>query len=49
VSSSDALKTNEWTRLDPGVQDTKYYVAGVGMVRDVGPTDFLELVSVKTG
>jgi hypothetical protein len=30
-------------------QDTKYYVAGVGMVRDAGPSDFPELVSVKSG
>jgi hypothetical protein len=48
VSSDQALKTEEWTRLDPGLADTKYYVAGIGLVRDVGATDFLELASVRT-
>jgi hypothetical protein len=34
VSSQRALLTREWTPLDPGVVDRKYYVRGIGMVRD---------------
>jgi hypothetical protein len=47
VSSTNAMKTKEFTRLDPGVIDTKWYVRGVGMVRDKGPDDLIELVSVE--
>jgi hypothetical protein len=45
-----SLKTTDWTRLQPGVVENKFYVAGVGNVRTVmteGGTDFSELVSVQ--
>src|SRR3954454_6660702 len=29
---TSALETNEWTRLEPGVLDAKYYVRGIGEV-----------------
>lgn len=52
VSSKHALRTKEFTSLEPGVIDEKYYVRGVGMVRDVNVKpgeDELKLVSVKRG
>ena len=32
ASSSRALLTEEWTPLEPGVLDHKYYVRGIGTV-----------------
>jgi hypothetical protein len=49
VSSDEALKTEEFSLLEPGVLDNKYYVRGIGLVREQtvqGGTDVLELVSV---
>ena len=49
VSSSDALKTEEFSLLEPGVLDNKYYVRDIGLVREQtiqGGSDVLELVSV---
>src|SRR5262245_6637288 len=51
VSSGDALKTREFSLLEPGVVDNKYYVRGVGLVREQtiqGGSDVLELVSVQS-
>jgi hypothetical protein len=48
VSSDDALKTEEFSLLEPGVLDNKYYVRGIGLVREqttVGGSDFFELAS----
>ena len=48
VSTNKALRTKEWTPLEAGVVDNKYYVRGVGTVREVavkGPVERLELVS----
>jgi len=42
VSTSRALRTREWTPLEPGVVEHKYYVRGLGMVKD----DEVSLVSV---
>src|SRR5204863_10045028 len=50
VSSSRAVLTKEWTPLEPGTLDHKYYVRGVGQVKEVtvkGPTERAELVSVR--
>jgi hypothetical protein len=47
-----AMKTREWTPLERGVIDNKYYVRGVGTVREAaakGGDEHLELVSVKRG
>ena len=49
VSSDRALLTKEWTPLEPGTLDHKYYVRGIGEVKEVtvkGPTERAELVSV---
>jgi hypothetical protein len=48
VSSTEALKTEEFSLIDPDVLDNKYYVRGIGLVRDQDARggDFLELVSV---
>jgi hypothetical protein len=48
VSSGDALKTEEFSLLEPGVLDNKYYVRDIGLVREQtvqGGNDVLELVS----
>jgi hypothetical protein len=50
VSSNRALLTKEWTPLEPGTLDHKYYVRGIGQVKEVatrGPTERTELVSVR--
>jgi hypothetical protein len=52
VSSRQALRTREWTPLEPGVIDNKYYVRGIGTVREIavkGPVERLRLVSFKEG
>src|SRR5262245_31828315 len=49
VSSNQALKTEEFSLLEPGVLDNKYYVRDTGVVREQtgqGGNDVLELVSV---
>jgi hypothetical protein len=49
-SSQHALRTKEFNRLEPGVVDNKWYVPGVGQVREQtvrGGSDFLQLVSVE--
>ncbi len=46
----NALKTKEWTKLEPGVLDSKYYVRGIGQVFEgslKGPREYAKLVSVK--
>lgn len=51
VSSHGALRTREWTPLEPGVIDNKFYVRGVGNVREEtvrGPVETLSLVSFRT-
>ena len=43
-----ALRTREWTPLEPGVRDGKWYVRGIGEVREAalkGPVEHAELVS----
>jgi hypothetical protein len=49
VSSNEALKTEEFSLLEPDVLDNKFYVRNIGLVREQtvqGGSDFLELVSV---
>jgi hypothetical protein len=45
-----ALMTREWTPLEPGVRDAKWYVRGIGQVAEKtlkGGSESLELVSFK--
>jgi hypothetical protein len=52
VTTRHALRTKEWTPLEPNVLDNKYYVRGVGTVREVavkGPVERLRLVSFHKG
>ena len=52
VSTNRAVRTKEWTPLEPKTLDNKYYVHGVGTVREIavkGPTERLELVSFTQG
>jgi len=47
-----AMLTKEWTPLEPGVIDHKYYVRGIGTVLErtaKGPLERNELVSFKRG
>jgi hypothetical protein len=50
VSSHHALLTKEWTPLEPGVLDHRYYVRGIGTVKEAsvrGPRETNVLVSVR--
>jgi hypothetical protein len=45
-----ALMTEEWTQLEPGVSDAKWYVKGVGLVKEAtlkGGDERAELVSFR--
>jgi hypothetical protein len=47
---TDALVTKEWSPVEPDVETHKFYVGGVGLVRDVavkGPTEEFVLVKVE--
>jgi hypothetical protein len=44
VNSQHAMRTREWSPLEPGTVERKLYVRGVGVVADLG--DNLVLVSV---
>lgn len=49
-SYTNVLLTEEWTPLEPAVLDNKYYVRGIGEVREVavkGPAEELVLVKVE--
>ena len=49
-SFKHALRTREWTVLEPGVVDSKYYVRGIGEVFEgsvKGAKETSRLVSVK--
>ena len=46
---SGCVKTKEWSRLEPGVLEHKYYARGVGLVAEVaieGGTEHVELTGV---
>ena len=52
ISTSHAMLTKEWTPLEPGVIDHKYYVRGIGTVLEQtakGPLERNELVSFRKG
>lgn len=52
VSTQKALRTREWTPLEPGTIDNKYYARGVGTVREIavkGPVERLRLISFRKG
>ena len=52
ASSNHALHTKEFTRLEPGVLDHKYYVRGIGTVLEQtvrGASERNELISVRRG
>jgi hypothetical protein len=46
LDSSHALLTLEWTRLEPGVIDRKYYVRGVGLVKEQSAQGPLEVAAL---
>jgi len=45
-----AMRTREWTPLEPGVLDNKYYVRGIGTVKELtvrGGTESLSLYAIR--
>ena len=51
-SSQHTLLTKEWTPLEPGVLDRKYYLSGIGTVLEQtvkGGAERNELVSFRRG
>ena len=52
VTTGRAVRTREWTPLEPGTVDNKYYVRGVGSVREIavkGPVERLRLITFRRG
>lgn len=50
-SFEDCLKTKEWTSLEPGIEENKYYAAGTGLLLEVTVKDDaerLELTDIIT-
>lgn len=50
-SFDDCLKTREWTPLEPGIEENKYYASGIGLVLETtveGGSERLELVDIIT-
>jgi hypothetical protein len=50
VTSHRALLTKEWTPLEPGTLDHKYYVRGLGTVKEAsvkGAKEVNELVAIR--
>jgi hypothetical protein len=50
VSTDKALLTKEWTPLEPGVIDHKFYVRGIGMVKETtvkGPREVNALLVIR--
>jgi len=50
-SFDDCLVTKDWTPLEKGVAENKYYAQGVGLVKELaveGGTGYMELVDVIT-
>jgi hypothetical protein len=48
--AGDGVLTEEWTPLEPGVRERKWYVRGVGMISAVttkGPREHADLVSLQ--
>jgi hypothetical protein len=51
ITTSHALLTEEWTPLEPAVLDHKYYVRGIGVVKEAsvrGPRETGLLVTVRS-
>jgi hypothetical protein len=50
-SFENCLKTKEWTPLEPGIEENKYYAAGTGLILEKtvkGGSESLELVDIVT-
>jgi len=50
-SFEDCLKTKEWTPLEPGIEENKYYASGTGIFLEMavkGGSERLELVDIIT-
>jgi hypothetical protein len=52
VSSNHAVRTREWTPLEPDVVDAKFYVRGIGLAQErtlKGGNEVVSLVDVTHG
>ncbi|SFM69032.1 hypothetical protein [Methanolobus profundi] len=50
-SFDNCLQTKEWTPLEPGIEEHKYYASGVGLLKEESVTEgdeMLELVDITT-
>jgi hypothetical protein len=48
-SFDNVMRTREWTPLEPGIRDAKFYVKGIGEIEETavrGPAEFFKLVQV---
>jgi hypothetical protein len=48
-SFENVMRTREWTPIEPGTRDAKYYVKGIGEIEETavrGPSEFFRLVQV---
>ncbi len=49
---TDALRTREWTPLEPDVLDNKYYAKGIGTVKEItvkGGKEDISLYAIRNG
>jgi len=50
-SFDNCLMTREWTPLEPGVAENKYYAKGVGQLKEIiveGDSGYMELIDITT-
>ena len=45
---TDAARTIEWSRLEPGVIDEKFYVPGVGVVKELAASGPKEVATLSS-
>lgn len=43
----NCIKTRNWTRLEPGIIEYKYYAPGIGLIKEENPRDKEEIFLVK--
>jgi hypothetical protein len=46
-SFTDVVQTRDFTPLEPGVEETKYYAPGIGLIREVNPGTGEESVLIQ--
>ena len=49
-SYSGCLQTKDWTPLEPGIAEAKYYAPGIGLLKESaieGGTGYMELIDIQ--